>query len=232
MRLTIDAIMEKIRGGRVLDLIMIVPALAVPAVTILALIYPPVIVSQGQAHRIFYIHVPVAWVALYAPLVSALCGIAFLITRREMFDVWSLVNARIALLFALGVVISGPLWAATEWGTYWNGKDPRLMSFFVLVLCLGGYFLIRNLTDDETARTRYAAVMAVVSALSAVATWLAIRVVTPDTHPTSVMGTMAPEIRRTFWYSVLGYHLLFLFLLRWSLRAELIRRAAGRLEAS
>ena len=211
-------------GGIYLEIFFMILTLALPIVTYLALTYPPTIASQGQAHRIFYIHVPIAWVALYAPLFSAVAGLLFLFTRNEKFDVWSLVNARLAFLFALGVVISGPLWAVSEWGTYWNWKDKRLMTFFILLLCLGGYFMVRFLTDNERNRGVYGAVMAVISALASLMTWFAIRLIETDTHPGSVLGTMSPKIQQTFWISVLGYHLLFWVFLRISVRQENIRR--------
>lgn len=182
---------------------------AVPLATIYALIMPPVVLEQGQAHRIFYIHVPVAWVALYAPLISAVSGMLYLFTRRQVFDRWNVTNARISVLFSLGVVISGPIWAYTAWGTFWNFADPRLMSFFILLLCLGGYFLVRLFTDDQNRRGVYSAVWAIIAAAASVFTWLAIRVLETDLHPGPVLNTMAPEISRAFWWNVLAYHLLF-----------------------
>lgn len=207
-----------------LDIVMAVFAFAVPVVTVMALYYPPVIVEQGQAHRIFYIHVPVAWVALYAPIIASVCGILYLIRREEKFDVWSLAAVRLAMVFGLGVVISGPLWAITEWGTYWNWKDSRLMSFFILLLCLGGYFLVRNLTEDHNKRAAYSSMMAIISAMAALLTWFAIRIIEPDTHPTSVLDAMSPRIGQTFWMSIIGYHFLFLLMLRMAVRHEWIVR--------
>lgn len=228
---TLEEIRARLKRGSFGYAVGFVLVLAMPAVLLMSLIYPPVIVSQGQAHRIFYTHVPIAWIALYAPLISAVAGVLYLVKRREIFDVWSVANARLAMLCAVCVVISGPLWASTEWGVYWNWKDSRLISFFVLLLSLGGYFLVRNLTEDVNKQGSYAAVMAVLAALAAVLTWFAIRLITPDTHPTSVMGSMSPRIRLTFWASVLGYHLFFLFLLRLSVRHELVKRSMLHLEA-
>ncbi len=214
-----------------LDLILAGCAWAFPAVILLALAYPPPLLSQGQAHRIFYIHVPTAWVALYAPLFSAVAGVLFLFKRTEVYDVWSLVNARLGLGFAVAVLISGPIWANIEWGTPWNWKDARLVSFFILSLSLGGYFLVRNLTENVALQSVYGAVMAVLSAVAALLTWFSIRLVTPDTHPTSVMGSMSPKIRLTFWLSVLGFHLLFWIFLRLGLRQEYLNRARERVRA-
>ena len=199
--------------------------------TLFAMTYPPPLPAQGQAHRIFYIHVPTAWVALYSPLIAAVAGVLFLRSRREVYDVWSQASVRLSFLFAVSVVVSGPIWASTEWGTYWNWKDERLMSFFVLVLCLLGYFLARHLTDDMERAALFGAIMAILAALAAVLTWFAIRVTDPDTHPPSVLTSMSPKIRLTFWLSVVGYHLLFLAMLRLAVRHEWLRRVAARAEA-
>ncbi|HMZ60910.1 MAG TPA: ABC transporter permease, partial [Leptospiraceae bacterium] len=39
---------------------------------------PGVVLAQGVSHRIFYFHVSVAWVALYAPVISSMAGILYL----------------------------------------------------------------------------------------------------------------------------------------------------------
>ncbi|MCB1168504.1 MAG: cytochrome c biogenesis protein CcsA [Leptospiraceae bacterium] len=210
-------------------LLLFVPA--IPLAMTYGLLVPPVVLQQGEAHRIFYIHVPVAWVALYAPLISAVCGFLFLFTRRQVFDRWNVANARIAVLFSLGVVISGPIWAHTAWGTFWNFSDPRLMSFFILLLCLGGYFLVRLFTDDVSRRAVYSALWAIIAAAASIFTWLAIRVLETDLHPGPVLKTMAPEISRSFWYNVLAYHLLFWLLLVIGLQHERSREIEEELEA-
>ncbi len=224
-------VLRAAQGSSLPDWLWGLAGLCLVPVTIMALTYPPPLPAQGQAHRIFYIHTPTAWVALYAPLVAAVCGILYMITRRESFDVWSSASVRVAFLFALSVLISGPIWASTEWGTYWNWRDERLMSFFVLLMCLLGYFLARYLTEDPGRAALFGSIMATLAALASVLTWFAIRVTDPDTHPPSVLGTMSPKIRHTFWVSVLAYHILFLIILRLALRQEWLRRAVAQAEA-
>jgi heme exporter protein C len=207
-------------GTAVLDWLLVLLSLSVPAALYMALTYPPPEITQGQAHRIFYIHVPIAWVALYAPLLSALCGILYLIKRNSAFDEWSVAANRIALLFALGVVISGPVWAKAIWGVYWDWTDERLMSFFILLLSLGGYFYARSLATSPEKRARISAILSIIAAISAVTTWFAIRLVEPQQHPRSLLGAMAPAIRLTFWVNVLAFHFLFLAFFRVALRLE------------
>lgn len=217
-----------LKGNLALDLLFALLAFALPAITILSLTYPPPIISQGQAHRIFYIHVPIAWIALYAPMISCVCAILFLIKRDERFDFWSVAANRVALLFGLAVIISGPLWASTEWGTYWDWSDYRLMSFFVLVLSLFGYFYARSVTDHPDRRAVLGAVMSIIAAISAAITWFAIRLVIPEKHPQPVLSTMAPAIRDTFWLAVIAYHLIFLLFMRVAIRREYLRSLTER----
>lgn len=211
------------------DFALFLLSLSLPIVGWIALTYPPTLASQGQASRILFFHVPIAWVALYAPCLAALSGGLYLYTRRETFDIWSLASARIAFVFAIGVVFTGGIWGSVEWGVFWSFHDPRLMSFAILVLTLASYFLARWMTEDKRRAALYGAVAAILAAVAALLTWFAIRLVTPDLHPGPVIATMSPKIRLSFWLSVLAFHFLFLALLRASIRHERLRRKAQEL---
>ena len=204
-------------------------AFCIVPVTLMSLSYPPTVVSQGLAHRIFYLHVPIAWVALYAPKICAICALLYLYTRKEVYDIWSLACARVAYVFSLAVLISGPLWGSTEWGSYWNWKDARLVSFFILFLILNAYFLSRGQTNNPHLEKISSAVIAILAALATVLTWYAIRWIKPDTHPTPVLDKMSPPVAFSFWLSVLAYHLLFWLLLVLSLRQERLSRMRNEL---
>lgn len=197
-------------NNKIIIVINIIFAFILIPVTILALTYPPVISSQGQAHRIFYIHVPIAWVSMYSPIIGFIAGILYMMTKKRIYDRIIVTSMKVAFIFALGVVISGPLWASTEWGTFWNWKDPRLMSFFVLLLSISSFFIVRNFTDDPQKKANYSAIMTILATLASIFTWFSIRIFTPDTHPGPVLHTMSPKIKTTFWISVLGYHFFFL----------------------
>lgn len=198
----------------------------------LVLTWPPTIASQGIAHRIFYFHVPTAWVALYAPLLSAVCALLYLYTRRELYDIWSLASARIAYLFSIAVLLSGPLWAITEWGTYWNWKDARLISFFILVLALSSYFLLSYLSQDVERERTIRALLSILAAVAAGLTWFAIRWIEPDTHPPAVLDKLGPRIRQSFWLAVLVWHFIFWSFLRLAIRHESLRRNYNYIQAA
>lgn len=192
-------------------------------ITLFSLTYPPVILSQGVAHRIFYIHVPIAWIGMYSPFLAMVFGIGFIIKRKSTYEKLIYTSMNLAFLFSLGVVISGPIWASTEWGTYWNWKDARLMSFFVLLLTLGSYFIVKSFTDNPQKKAIYSASIAILCSLASLLTWYSIRIFVPDTHPTPVLSTMSPKIQLTFWISVLGYNLFFISFFYLSYRYEMIK---------
>jgi heme exporter protein C len=198
------------KNNKIILIINILFSFILIPVTIMALVYPPVIISQGQAHRIFYIHVPIAWVSMYSPIIGCIAGILFILTKKSIYDRINLTSMKVAFTFAIGVVISGPLWASTEWGTFWNWKDPRLMSFFVLLLTISSFFIVRNFTEDPQKKGTYSAIMTILATFASIFTWFSIRILTPDTHPGPVLNTMSPKIKTTFWISVLGYHFFFL----------------------
>ncbi len=195
-------------------LLLILCVIALPCVTLLVLTYPPTIESQGQAHRIFYIHVPIAWVALYAPLFAAISSILYLYKKNLYYHIYTIANMKLALLFALCVIISGPLWAYTEWGTYWNWKDSRLITFALLLFMLLNYFLAIQMTENLTQKASIGSTIAILTAFVSILTWYSIRLIQPDTHPPPVLHTLSPKIKMSFWLSVIAYHIFFLFLLR------------------
>lgn len=214
--------------------IFMVLAFVLLPITLLSLYYPPPDIEQGQAQRIFYVHVPIAWVALYTPIISAICGLLYLFKPSERLDVWSVVNARLSFIFSIGVLFTGMLWAHSEWGrdSYWVWSDERLMTFFILFLVLCGYMLVRYLTDHPERRARFSALMAILAAIASLITFFIIRVLKPDIHPQSVQGQLSPMIQQTFWLAVLAYHLFFWFILRYSIRQEYIKRAFQRARAA
>jgi len=199
-----------------IDLILyILFVLIFPVSVFFSLYYPNVIIEQGISHKIFYLHVSVAWVALYAPIISAFFGILFLIKKQEKFDLLSVTAAKISFVFSLAVIFSGRIWAKSAWGVFWDWTDARLQSFSVLFLSLSAYLLLRSMIGDRTKRGIFSSFLAILTALNSVITWGAIRwIENPGNHPGSVLskGGMDPDMRLAFWMNITAYHILFILL--------------------
>ncbi|MGA2409610.1 MAG: cytochrome c biogenesis protein CcsA [Candidatus Binataceae bacterium] len=125
--------------------------------------YVPTEADQGIVQRIFYFHVPCAWVAFAAFGLVAICGIFYLWLEQQVWDDLGYAAAEIGVVFCTLVLITGSLWAKPIWGTWWTW-DSRLTTTLILWLLYGGYLLLRAMADDTPQVARFAAVIGIVAA--------------------------------------------------------------------
>jgi heme exporter protein C len=120
--------------------------------------------TMGVVQRIFYIHVPAAWVAFLAFGIVAVCGAMYLWLKDDRLDMAGLAAAEGGMLFTTIVLLTGPLWGRVAWGTWWSW-EPRLTLTLLLWFIYLGYFLVRSSTDNPEKGKRFAAVVGIVGAL-------------------------------------------------------------------
>jgi heme exporter protein C len=123
----------------------------------------PTEAEQGIVQRIFYFHVPCAWVAFAAFGLVAICGIFYLWLGQQVWDDLGYAAAESGMVFCTLVLITGSLWAKPIWGTWWTW-DSRLTTTLILWLLYGGYLLLRAMADDTPQVARFAAVIGIVAA--------------------------------------------------------------------
>jgi len=96
--------------------------------------YAPLDADQGFVQKIFYVHVPMAIVALGGFVAGALMAIAHLRTGDRRWDMRSYVAIHLSLILAVGVLITGSIWARAAWGHWWVWDEPTLVSFLIIFL--------------------------------------------------------------------------------------------------
>lgn len=152
---------------------------------------PPMADSEGQylgeAFRIFYFHVPSAWVCFVALFVSFVLSIAYLINRKPGCDRYAAACAEVGWVLATIVITTGPIWARAAWGRYWTG-EPRLMSFLILWLLYLGYIVLRGSIEDRERRARYCAVLSILGFLDVPIIFFAIKIWGQLSHPMPNIG--------------------------------------------
>jgi heme exporter protein C len=112
--------------------------------------------------RIIFFHVPTAWIAVIAFLMSMVNGIRYLRKNDLEFDIRSSSAAGLGLVFCILATVTGAIWAKFNWGAYWNW-DPRQTSIFVLMLIYGAYFALRSAIDVDEKRASLSAVYSIVA---------------------------------------------------------------------
>jgi heme exporter protein C len=171
---------------------------------------------MGIVQRIFYVHVPSAWVAFLAFGIVALCSLGYLWLRDERLDAISVASAELGLLFTTIVLVTGPLWGKIAWGAWWVW-EPRLTLTLLLWFIYVGYFILRGATESPERGKRFAAILGIVGAadiplIHVSVTWFR------SQHPEAVIlrpegPQAAPVIVQTLLVSFLAFTLLFFGLL-------------------
>ncbi|HEV7884895.1 MAG TPA: cytochrome c biogenesis protein [Solirubrobacteraceae bacterium] len=177
----------------------------------------PLEADQGFIQKIFYVHVPMAIVALGGFVAGGLMAIQHLRTGDRKWDVRSYVAIHQSIIFALGVLITGAIWARASWGHWWLWDEPMLVSFLIVFLLYCCYQPLRFSIEDPERQARYASVFAITAGAFVPINFIAVRMAQAYTHPrvlSETGGSMPGEMRLTFLVSFVAMVLLFATLWR------------------
>src|SRR6185437_1961209 len=111
------------------------------------LVLAPTDYQQGDAYRIIFIHVPCAWMSLFAYACMAVAALAAMVWRVKLAEVIAMECAPVGAAFTLVTLITGSLWGRPMWGTWWTW-DARLTSELVLLFLFLGVIGLFNAIED------------------------------------------------------------------------------------
>ncbi len=198
---------------------------------VLALGYAPVAQESagGITQKIFYFHVPSAYV-MYIGVAACVTGsLGYLIQRRPGWDALAQAGGELAVVFSAIVLVTGPLWARKAWGTYW-AWDPRLTTTLLGALIFVAYLVLHGSAGAGEAEKKFSAALAVMGACVMPVIHFSV-LLWRGQHPTVITsrgGGLAPEMARTLGVSFLAFTVLAVVLLAVRTRIAL---SETRLEA-
>jgi heme exporter protein C len=134
------------------------------------------------SQKIFYFHMPVAVTSFVALLFTAYFSVRVLMTRHQRYDARAQVVTQIALLFVVLTMLSGILWERYEWGVWWTW-EPRLTTYFILMLLVIGYFILRASVSDPERRAVFSAVLGILAFIDVPICFMITRLVPTSLHP-------------------------------------------------
>ena len=207
--------------------------LAIMAAIPMAFLYAPTDAVQGPAQRIFYFHVPIAWVGMLAFVVMAIASIGYLWKRDERLDWVARAAAEIGTVFITLTLITGSIWGRTTWGTWWSW-DPKLTASLVLWFMYIGYLMLRSYMGRTPASANAGAVLAIIGVFDVPIIYEAVNL-WRGLHPSAevgVAGALPPEVVTTLMVSLTGFTLLYAFLMIQLYQFQKLQTLTQRLRAT
>jgi heme exporter protein C len=224
--------------GRGLRALSIASAVLITGAFALVFFWAPNDADQGFVQKIFYVHVPVAIVALCGFVAGGIYGIKHLRSGDRADDLRSYVAIHISLILGVAVLVTGSIWAKASWGQWWVWDEPTLVSFLIVFLLYACYQPLRFSIEDPERQARYASVFAIVAGAFVPRNFMAVRMAESLVHPrvlSTTGGSMPAEMRTTFLVALAGVACLFITLWKYELASKsasiqlrsLRRRLAG-----
>ncbi len=208
-------------------------AVTLCAALALVFFYAPLEAEQGFLQKIFYVHVPLAIVTLCGFVFGGLMAIQYLRTRDERWDLRSYVAIHMSLIFGVGVLVTGSIWARGSWGHWWIWNEPTLVSFLIIMLLYATYQPLRFAIPDRERQARYAAVFAITAGAFVPINFIAVRLAPAYVHPRvlSSASNLPASMGLTFVVSLVAITLLYAMLWRYEIHAKLTRARLRALRA-
>ena len=171
---------------------------------------------QEMAQKIFYFHVPSAWVAGIAYLVVMISGINYLRTKNNYWDYVGYASAEIGTIFCALVLITGPIWATPIWGTSWYW-EPRLTTVLIMFLIYLGYFSVRNFGKSLTTIKSISATIGVLAFLNVPIIYFSVKFWAEEVqlHLQPEMMEQPVDIYYTFLFSLIVFFMIYMYLLNY-----------------
>jgi heme exporter protein C len=173
--------------------------------------------TMGLVQKIFYVHLPSAWMFLLGAIICGIASVRFLFRGDPRQDRVAWAAAELVVLFGALTLVTGPLWARKAWGVWWQW-DVRLTASLMGWMVALAYLLLRKYggpgSDKLAAGLALFGVANVPFIYISVNYWRTI-------HPTTnVVPTLPTSFGVPLWFSAVTFLLLFLLLLRMRVRLE------------
>ncbi len=211
--------------------------LSILAAFALVFFYAPNDADQGFIQKIFYVHVPMAIVALCGFVAGGIMAVQHLRTGERSWDMRSYVAIHLSIILGTAVLVTGAIWAKASWGHWWVWDEPVLVSFLIVFLLYCVYYPLRFSIEDPDRQARYSSVFAIAAGAFVPINFTAVRLAESVTHPrvlSQTGGSLPGDMRLAFLVSLLAMGLLFVTLWKLELTAKhtsmQLKRLRSRLE--
>ena len=190
-----------------------------------ALLTSPPDRDMGDLQKIWYVHVPSAWMSLLAPGAVLVFSLRYLWKRREGDDLLAASAAEVGAAFSGLTLVLGMLWGRPAWGVWWVW-DARLTSMLVLFLILVGYLSLRAFVEDPERRAQWSAAVGILGAINAPIVYMSVKWWRTLHQVQSSPSTMDPAYVLGVRLNAFAFLFVMIYFIRRRYEAACLERAA------
>jgi heme exporter protein C len=186
-------------------------------------IYAPVEKTMGVVQKIFYIHVPSAFLAYLAFFITFIASIFYLYRKDPKWDTVAHCAVETGVVFCTIVLVTGPIWAKPIWNVWWTW-DPRLTTTLILWFTYVAYLMLRR-SVKENQRANLTAVFGIIGFINVPITFFSIRL-WRTIHPVIITSrglNMSWPMKFSLIITVIAFCFLFFSLLISRIRLERLK---------
>ena len=184
----------------------------------MSLIWAPTEITLGDSQRIFYIHIPLAWLGMLSVIILAIFSIAYLITRNIKWDNLAYSTAELGFILITLVLVTGMIWSKAEWTVWWTW-DPKLTTTVILWFIYLAYIMLRKYGPSDLRGASYGAVLGIIGAIDVPMIYMAANWWS-SAHPELNIGPLSDqsssvnsEMMMTLLVSLIAYTMLYIIIL-------------------
>ena len=184
----------------------------------MALVWAPTEIALGDSQRIFYLHIPLAWLGMLSIIVMAVFSVAYLITRDIKWDNLAYSTAELGFVLITLVLITGIIWSKAEWTVWWTW-DPKLTTTVILWFIYLSYIMLRKYGSSDLQGASYGAVLGIIGAIDVPLIYMSANWWSAA-HPQLNIGPLSnqssnvnSEMFNTLLISLIAYTMLYVILL-------------------
>ena len=179
----------------------------------------PTDAQQGEAYRIIFVHVPVAWMSMVVYLAMAGWAGLGLVFNSRLASMMACALAPTGALMTFLALWTGALWGKPTWGAWWVW-DARLTSELVLLFLYIGFISLHAAIDDPRRADRAAGLLALVGVVNVPIIYFSVKWWNTLHQGASVSLTKSPSMASTM---LLGMLVMALACWAYCIAAALLR---------
>lgn len=181
------------------------------------IINAPVESTMGLVQKIFYFHMPSAFIFLISAVVCGIASARYLFSGSVRQDRVAWAAAELVVLFGALTLVTGPLWARKAWGVWWQW-DVRLTASLIGWMVAVAYLLVRQYGGPGS--DKLAAGLALFGMANVPFIYVSVNYWRTIHPPTTVVPTLPVSMGVPFWFCFSAFLLLYVLLLNMRVRLE------------